>query len=419
MARRLRDEGHDVINLHIGDVCCPPPPNVVEEGIRRYVGSYPSDIGDLILKRVSGQGGQSYPRGVVERSVRAMERTPYTTYAGMAGVPELKEAIAKYLNRTRFGGRRVIEPRGVIPTVGAACAAWSALLTYADAGDGVILQDPGYSAFWEQVTLAGCRPVYVPLEEGGWSWDPEGVESGVEGTDAKVMLFSSPNNPTGSVLDRDRLEGLAGVAERHDMLILSDETYDRIYYDGHGHESIASVDGMMERTLIIGSFSKVYAMTGERLGYIAGKPELVIPVSQAQHKCALYPSQITQYAGVVALEDPQTEVWLDRRLQEYIRRRDALVEGFAGVSGVTCVKPVGAIYVFPNISAISPSSEEFAYRLLSEACVQVAPGIGFGPTGEGHIRISFGPVGLRRLEEGVGRIRGFVEKNKILMREKA
>ncbi|MFQ6075601.1 MAG: pyridoxal phosphate-dependent aminotransferase [Candidatus Bathyarchaeia archaeon] len=415
LARKLEAEGKPVIHLQIGDVKCPKPLQVTEEDIRIQVHDYPEDVGDLILERINFERtygkriDRPYPPEMIKRCVCAAEKKPSSTYAGMSGVPELKGLIAEYLNESRFNGC-VIDPAGVIPTAGAAGAMSSALLTFTDRSDRVILHGPTYSAFWEQVVLAGCRPVDVPLEEEEeWLLDPEKVEEAATKYKPRLMIICSPNNPTGSVLDRNCLEELAGVAERHDMLVLSDETYDRTIYDGLEHESIASI--IPSRTLIIGSFSKAYAMTGERLGYIAGESELTIPVSKIQHKLYLYPLQSKQSASVVIFKDPKTDLWLDERLKELTRRRDVLIEGLAKIPSITCVKPKGAIYVFPNISEIFPSSDEFAYRLLNEVFVQVAPGIGFGPTGEGHVRISFGPVGVRGLEEAIYRIDKFAERH--------
>jgi aspartate aminotransferase len=204
------------------------------------------------------------------------------------------------------------------------------------------------------------------------------------------------------VLTREELESIAKVALENDLLVLSDEIYEKILYDGHQHISIGSLPGMLDRTIVINGFSKAYAMTGWRLGYVAAKGPLAKEILKVQQHSVTCVSSFTQYAGIVALTGPQDAVF--RMVEEYRKRRDLITEGLNSLPGISCHHPEGAFYAFPNISATGMSSIEFADMLLIEAKVAVTPGVAFGDSGEGHVRISFANS-TQLIEKAIERMR--------------
>jgi len=347
-ARALAQQGLDVISLGGGDPDFDTPPHIV------------------------GAGVQAIEEG-------------RTHYVSSAGIGELRQAIADKLRRE---SALDIDPSSeVIVTPGGKLALLAAILATVDPGDEVLILDPSWVSYVPCVQIAGGEAVRVPLRaEEGFRVARASLQKAVSSR-TRLLILNTPNNPTGRVLAVEELESVAEVAEAHDLWVLSDEIYDTILYDGHRHISIASLPGMQDRTIIINGFSKTYAMTGWRLGYVVARAPLAAQILKVQQHSATCAASFTQHAGVAALNGPQDAV--ARMVEEYRRRRDILTSGLNALPGVSCHLPQGTFYAFPDISDTGMTSMEFTDMLLSRAQVAVTPGIAFGQSGEGHVRLSF------------------------------
>ncbi|MBI4277437.1 MAG: pyridoxal phosphate-dependent aminotransferase [Armatimonadetes bacterium] len=326
----------------------------------------------------------------------------YTSYSG---IPELRRLIAEKLARDN---RIPVDPETqVIVTVGATAAMYLATQALINPGDEVLTPEMAWPQGHTIVALSGAAVVPYPLrKERAFAPDPVDLAARVT-PKTKAIMLNSPGNPTGAVTGEADLAAIAAIARRHDLLVITDEVYEKMVYDGHRHISIASLEGMAERTITINAVSKTYAMTGWRLGYVAGPAPLI----QQMGRLALYvyscPSTLSQRAAVAALGGPQEEV--GRMVAEYRKRRDLFGEALAGLPGVRCPRPAGAFYLFPDISGLGMSSMDFARFLIQDAGVTCVPGTAFGPGGEGHVRFSYASS-LRALEEAADRIAGAVRK---------
>ncbi|MDR5708270.1 MAG: pyridoxal phosphate-dependent aminotransferase [Armatimonadota bacterium] len=353
--------------------------------------------GRRVLHLELGEPDFPTPRHIREAARRALEEG-YTYYTPSAGLPELREAIARHVSRTRG---IPVDPEEVVVTPGAKPVLTFGILALVDPGDEVIYPDPGFPIYESVIRWAGARPIPLPLrEENGFRVDPEELRRLVTPR-TRLLILNSPHNPCGSVLEREELRAIAEICLEHDLFVLSDEIYSRIVYEGE-HQSIVSLPGMRERTLLLDGFSKAYAMTGWRLGYgVMPRPlaEAVTRFAVNVHSCA--PAMV-QRAGLAALEGPQEEV--DRMVAEFRRRRDSVVAALNGLEGIRCAVPRGAFYAFPNVSALDPEGDRFAAYLLEEAGVAVLSGTAFGPSGRGHLRISYAAP-LAHLEEALYRVR--------------
>ena len=315
--------------------------------------------------------------------VRAIT-TGLTRYNPPLGVPALRAAIAKDAGSRR--GLR-IAPEHVVVAPGAKPIIFLSMLALVEPGDEVIYPNPGFPTYESVIGFLGAVPVPISLpEEHGFSFDMEVFSKRVSAR-AKLIILNSPGNPTGSIIPRADLGRIAEAAVEHDCWVLSDEIYSRILYDGREHASIATFPGMQQRTVIIDGFSKTYAMTGWRLGYG------IMPVDLAQAMDRLLTNSVgctatfTQHAGLEAITGRQDDV--DGMVTEFERRRNEIVDGLNAIPNVTCQKPEGAFYVFPNIKAFGKTSEEIASYLLDVAGVAVLPGTAFGSYGEGYLRLSY------------------------------
>ena len=307
----------------------------------------------------------------------------YTHYGPGAGLPELRRAVAAYLKRWRG---LEIDPTRVIITPGGKPVMFFAILALVNPGDEVIYPDHGFPIYESMARFVGGKPVPMPLrEERRFRFDPSEFQSLV--TDkTRLIILNSPHNPTGSVLTRSDLEIIADVARSRNIVVLSDEIYSRILYRGQ-HESIASLPGMLERTIVLDGWSKTWAMTGWRLGFGVFPLELVPHVERLISNSVSCTASFAQQAAIAALDGPQDAV--DGMLAEFTRRRAAIVSGLNELPGVRCLEPDGAFYAFPNITATGFSSRELADRLLEEAGVACLSGASFGSYGEGFIRFSY------------------------------
>ncbi len=341
------------------------------------------------------------PWHVREEAIRSLEQG-FTAYTPNAGLLELLQEIAQYMYN-EFDVTYDPEHE-VIVTVGASSAIDIAMRTILDPGDEVIVVEPCFVSYVPTVELAGGTAVTVQaLQENDFKILPEQLEA-VTTERTKAIMICSPNNPTGTMLSKADLEGIATYAIKHDLLVISDEIYAELAYD-ENYTSFAAINDMRERTILINGFSKGFAMTGWRLGFVCAPQEIseaMLKVFQYQLMCA---STMAQYAAIEALRNGRPEV--DMMVKSYRRRRNFIVESFNEM-GLSCHNPGGAFYAFPSIKSTGLSSQEFAEQLLQQEKVAVVPGDVFGESGEGHIRCSYASS-LENLQEAVTRIKRFVE----------
>jgi aspartate aminotransferase len=322
-----------------------------------------------------------------------------TRYNPTPGIRELREAIAEDAGRRRG---IAVRPEQVVVGPGAKPFLVFPTLALVEPGDEVLLPDPGFPTYEAMIAVAGGIPVHVPLvEANGFSFDFDAFERLV-GPRTRLIILNSPGNPTGGVMPQADLERVAAAARRFDCWVLSDEVYARLTYDGRPAPSIASIDGMAERTVIVDGFSKTYAMTGWRLGFGIMPEALAEQVNLLLMHAVGCTAHFTQFAGLEALRGPQDAV--DRMVAAYRRRRDALVAGLNSIPGVRCGAPAGAFYAFPNVTAFRRPSAELADVLLDQAGVAVLPGAAFGARGEGYLRLCFANS-PQNIERAVDRMR--------------
>jgi aspartate/methionine/tyrosine aminotransferase len=307
-----------------------------------------------------------------------------TRYTPPSGITPLKTVIAEQASQ-RYGIE--IDPEQVVVSPGAKPNLFFPTLALVEPGDEVIYPDPGFPTYQAMIGVAGGVPVPVPLrEENSFSLDLEAFDELIN-EKTKLIILNSPSNPTGGVIPAADLEHIADAAKRYDAWVLSDEIYARIVYDGLEVPSIYSLPGMVERTIIMDGFSKTYAMTGWRLGYGIMPRELAKRVGLLLTHSVGCTAHFTQFAGIEALTGPQDQV--DQVVAEYQKRRDVIVDGLNALPGVTCQKPQGAFYVFPNIKSLGVSSDKLANFFLDQAGVALLPGSSFGSGGEGYLRLSY------------------------------
>ncbi|MED3661208.1 aminotransferase [Ureibacillus sp. FSL K6-8385] len=339
------------------------------------------------------------PWPVREAAIRSIEEG-YTSYTPNAGLPELREEITKYV-KNRYHVE--YSPSEVIVTVGASSAIDTAMRTILDPGDEVIVVEPCFVSYGPMVTLAGGVPVPVQaLKENDFKILPSQIEAAI--TDkTKALMICFPNNPTGTLLNKQELEALAEVIKKHDLLVISDEIYAELTYDEE-FTSMASLPGMRERTVLVNGFSKAFAMTGWRLGFVCAPKEILKEMLKVHQYALMCASTTSQYAGLEALRNGREDV--DKMVKSYRLRRNFIVNSFNEM-GLTCHMPGGAFYAFPSIESTGLSSQEFAERLLKEEGVAVVPGDVFGESGEGHIRCSYA-TSMEELREAMKRIKRFI-----------
>jgi aminotransferase len=340
------------------------------------------------------------PWSIREAAIESLEEG-YTSYTPNAGLLELRVEIADYL-KTRFNVE--YSPAEIIVTVGASSAIDAAMRTILNPGDEVIVVEPCFVSYSPMVTLAGGVPVPVQaLKENDFKILPSQLEAAI--TDkTKAIMLCSPNNPTGTMLNKQELEAIAEIAIRHDLLVLADEIYAELSYDEE-YTSMAAIDGMWERTILINGFSKAFAMTGWRLGYVCAPPEISSAILKVQQYSLLCAPTMSQYAAIEALKNGQPEV--EKMVASYHLRRNFIVNSFNEI-GLSCHMPGGAFYAFPSIESTGLTSQQFAEQLLMKESVAVVPGDVFGESGEGHIRCSYA-TSMDELREAMKRIQRFVE----------
>ena len=340
------------------------------------------------------------PWRIREAAIYSIEKG-YTMYTSNYGLMELRQEISGYMSRR--AGLEYDPANQVLVTVGVSQALDLAMRAILDPGDEVIVPEPTYVSYIPCVTLAGGVAVTVPTHmENGFRVRPEDIESRITGR-TKAILIGYPNNPTGAMMSRRELEDIAEIAKKRDLMVISDEIYERLVY-GTEHTYFASLPDMADRTIHLSGFSKSYAMTGWRIGYACGQPEIIeamMKVHQYTMMCAPIQGQM---AAIEALRSGDRAVEDTR--EEYNRRRHLMVRGLNRL-GLSCLEPQGAFYTFPSIKSLDMSSEEFAERLLMEEKVALVPGSAFGPSGEGHVRCCYA-VATDEIEEALVRIGRFV-----------
>jgi aspartate aminotransferase len=339
----------------------------------------------------------------VRQAAKAALDAGATHYPPFAGIADLRAAIAED-SAARKGFP--IDPAQVFVTVGGKGVMVYAILALVDPGDEVIVPDPGYPIYESLARFVGGTPVPIPIRmEHDFRLDVDELASLITAK-TKLLVINSPANPTGGVLTRSDIERIAELALRHDLLVLADEIYARILYDGAEHVSLASLPGMADRTIVLDGFSKTYAMTGWRLGYAIVPPWLEKAYGTLIINTVSGATAFAQAGAVEALRGPQAEV--DDMVREFRARRDLIVDGLNDIPGIRCLRPHGAFYVFPDISATGLSGAEVADRLLPETGVCVLAGTAFGQLGRDHIRISYANS-RDNLTEALARLRAFVE----------
>lgn len=340
---------------------------------------------------------------VREAAINSLERG-FTSYTANAGLIELRQEIARYMS-DRFHVHYSPKEE-IIVTVGASQALDIAIRAITDPGDEIIVVEPCFVSYAPLVELAGGRAVTIGTTgDTGFKLQPEQLEAAI--TDkTKAILLCYPNNPTGTQLDRDDLEAIAEMVKKYDLLVIADEIYAELAYD-QAHTSIASLEGMRGRTILINGFSKGFAMTGWRLGFTCAPEEIssaMLKIHQYAMMCASTPAQ---YAALEALQHGMSDV--ESMKKDYRQRRNYMVQSFKEI-GLDCHLPGGAFYVFPSIQSTGLTSEQFAENLLLEEKVAVVPGSVFGEGGEGYIRCSYASS-MSQLQEAVKRISRFLENN--------
>ncbi len=367
-------------------------------GIRKFF-DIVSEMEDAISLGV-GEPDFDTPWHIRDEGIYSLEKGR-TFYTSNAGLKELKIEIAKFLNR-RYGLKYDYN-KELFVTVGGSEAIDVAMRTMLDPGDEVLIPQPSYVSYVPCCMLANGTPVTIELKaEDDFRLTAEELEAAIT-PKTKLLVLPFPNNPTGAVMEREDLEAIAEVIEKHDLFVLSDEIYSELTYL-EKHVSIASLPGMKERTIVINGFSKSHAMTGWRLGYACG-PEVIIKQMLKIHQFAIMCAPTTsQYAAVEALRNGDEDVKMMR--EEYNGRRRYLLQRFKEM-GLSCFEPFGAFYVFPCIKEFGMTSEEFANELLQSKKVAVVPGTAFGGSGEGFIRISYA-YSLDDLKVALGRVEEFI-----------
>ena len=369
-------------------------------GIRKFF-DLVSEMKDAISLGV-GEPDFETPWHIRDEGIYAFERGR-TFYTANAGLKDLRIEINNYLQRRQ--GLSYNPDNEIVVTVGGSEAIDIALRAMLNAGDEVIIPQPSYVSYEPCTVLADGVPVIINLKaENEFRLTAEELENAI--TDkTKVLILPFPNNPTGSIMEKEDLESIAKVIIKHDIFVISDEIYSELSYKNK-HISIASIDGMKERTILINGFSKSYAMTGWRLGYACGNKDIIAQMTKIHQYAIMCAPTISQYAAVDALKNGDEDV--EKMKKSYNQRRRFLMNAFKEMD-LECVEPFGAFYVFPCIKEFGMTSEEFATRFLEEEKVAAIPGTAFGDSGEGYLRISYA-YSLEKLKIAMDRLKNFVTR---------
>lgn len=375
---------------------------VPPSGIRKYF-DIAATLKDVISLGI-GEPDFITPAPILQAGQRALERGE-THYTSNSGLLELRAAVAGELQR-RYGVAYHPDHE-VLLTVGVSEALYLALTALLDPGDEVIVPQPAFVAYTAEVTLAGGVPVSVPTYAADqFQVSAEAVAARITPR-TKAILIGYPNNPTGAVMTRENLARLAALAEQHDLVVISDEIYDRLVYGGFEHVCFASLPGMRARTLTLGGFSKSHAMTGWRLGYAAGPAELLAALRKIHQYTIMSAPTVAQYAALEAYT--AGEPFVQQMVAEYDRRRRLLVDGLNAL-GLECFEPRGAFYAFPAVARSGLDETRFADLLLEQEHVAVIPGSAFGQGGEGYVRLCYATA-YDKIEQALERLQRFMRRH--------
>ena len=375
--------------------------SISPSGIRKFFDLLSSIEGVLSL----GVGEPDFPTPwhIREAAIHSIEKGN-TTYTSNSGTPELREELGRYLMEQYC--LKYDTNSELLITVGVSEGLDLALRATIDPGDEVIVPDPSFGAYASCVILAGGTPVLIPTyQKDNFELDPEEVEARIT-KKTKAILIGYPANPTGAVMPRQKLAQLADLALRHNLLVLSDEIYAKLVY-GVEHTCFASLPHVKENTILLGGFSKAYAMTGWRVGYVAASKPIIAAMTKIHQYTIMSVPTMGQVAALEALKAGENSI--AEMVTDYNRRRLVMVKGLNEI-GLSCFEPKGAFYTFPSIKNTSMTSEEFAEKLLVEEKVAVVPGTAFGRYGEGHIRCCYA-TSLSDIEEALTRMRRFVKRH--------
>ena len=358
--------------------------------------------GKDIIHLEIGQPDFSTPMNVCETAFKAM-KDGHTGYCPSAGIPEFREVVAQHIAETR---NIDIHPDEVTVTPGAKPIIFFTILALVDDGDEVIYPEPGFPVYESVIDFIGGKAIPLPLrEEVDFRFRIEDLSDRI--TDrTKLLILNSPQNPTGGILTESDLTDIAELAQKHNFYILTDEVYSRLLYEGT-HQSIISLPGMKEKTILIDGHSKTYAMTGWRLGYGIAPREIADKITRLTINSNSCTATFTQYAGIEALTGPQT--FVTQMVTEFRKRRDVIVDGLNDIDGLSCVKPLGSFYVFPNVTQLPISCEDLADYIMDEVGVALLPGTAFGKYGDGYLRLSYANS-LENITDALNRIQIAVSK---------
>ena len=371
-------------------------------GIRKFFDLLMS-MDDVISLGI-GEPDYATPWHISEAAVRSLERG-LTMYTSNSGLLELREETARYMNG-KYGVS--YEPEGeILITVGVSEAMDLVMRAVLNPGDEVIMPEPYYVAYPSCVILAGGTPVLVSTrQEDGFEIDPKEIEKNITPR-TKAVFLGYPSNPTGGVMPRQKLQAIADLAEKHNLLVISDEIYARLTY-GAEHTCFSSLPGARERTVLLSGFSKAWAMTGWRVGFAMAPREIIAAMTKIHQYTIMSAPTMAQVAALEALKTGEPDV--REMVADYNRRRLVIVKGLNDI-GLPCHEPKGAFYAFPNITSTGMDSETFSEELLKEEKVAVVPGSAFGKSGEGHVRCCYA-TSMPEIEEALNRIGRFVKKHR-------
>ena len=376
-------------------------------GIRKFF-DLVNEMPDAISLGV-GEPDFITPWNIRDAAIKSIQKG-YTRYTSNKGLPQLREGISGYL-KARFNLEYNAD-KEIMVTVGASEAIDLAVRALCDPGDEVLIPGPSYVSYCPLVTVAGGTPVCIAVkEEDEFRLTPEALAAAVT-RKTKALILPYPNNPTGAVMEKEHLLKLLPVIKKHGIMVISDEIYAELTYEG-SHTSVASLPGMKERTILLNGFSKAFAMTGWRVGYIAAPEELLLPMYKIHQYCIMCAPTASQYAALSALKQGIGESYavIEEMRASYDMRRRFLVQAFRDM-GFSCFNPRGAFYVFPNVSHTGMDGEEFANRLLKSQQVAVVPGAAFGQSGKNFVRCCYATA-MKDLQTAVERIEKFLIELKI------
>ncbi len=389
--------------MKIEDMILPSVRNLPPSGIRKFF-DLVNEMKDAISLSI-GEPDFVTPWNVREAGIYSLEKG-YTHYSPNAGFKELREEISKYLNRKY--GLKYNPGDQVIVTVGGSEGIDIALRALVGPGDEVIIPEPSFVSYKPCTILTGATPVIIKLRaEDQFRLTPELLEKSIT-KKTKVLILPFPNNPTGAIMTRDDLEKIVDIIKDRDIIVISDEIYSELTYQ-EKHVSIASFPGMQDRTLVINGFSKAFAMTGWRLGYACGHPDLISSMYKVHQYAIMCAPTTAQYAAIEALRNSDEDVAM--MTKEYNRRRCIMLDGFRK-TGLDCFEALGAFYLFPCIESTGMSSAEFCEKLLMAEKVAVVPGNAFGDCGEGFVRVCYSNS-MENIMEALKRIQRFVNNKKL------